>query len=130
VQPRKSNRVSQAPLLRLRQLGVISGCGALLIAGPLCVVWKQAYITQMSIRRSSVADSLGLLTKQAAQLRLSVDRLSAADRIETIARQRLGLEYPPASSIVIVKQHLKKTRPAAGGGFFALWRRSVNGGRG
>ncbi|HEX7510971.1 MAG TPA: cell division protein FtsL [Chitinivibrionales bacterium] len=130
MQNRNNENISKTPLLRVRHLAVIAVGVALLIAGPLMMVWKQVYITQLSMRRSAVADSASVLAKHAAQLRLSIDRLSASDRIESIARQRLGLEYPAAAKIVIVKQRGKNARPESRGGFFSAWRKSAGNGRG
>lgn len=127
---RKNNGAGRAPLLRVRHLVIMTIGIALLIAAPLCIVWKQAYITQLSIRRVALADSVAVLTKQAAQLHLSIDKLSATERIETIARERLELEYPAANRIVIVKQNGKNVPSGSASGFFAVLLRSISGGRG
>ncbi len=81
---------THVPLLRVRQLAMIVAVGALLVAGPLTAVWKQASITQISIQQKRLSDSLAVLNKQAAQLRLSIDKLYATSRIETIARTCRG----------------------------------------
>ena len=131
MQQQKNDRQKKAPLLRIRHLAVIAGAVALLAAGPLGMVWKQVYITQLSMRGGAVSDSAAVLGKQAAQLRLSIDNLSGTGRIETIARQRLGLEYPAAGKIIIVKRHgAVVAATAPGKGFFATLLRSITGGRG
>jgi cell division protein FtsL len=127
----KNDRLKRPPILRIRHLAVMAGLVAALIAGPLGMVWKQVYITQLSMQRGAVSDSVSALRKQTAQLRLSVDKLSETSRIETMARQRLELEYPAAGKIVIVKQRgAARTAQAGGGGFITALKRSISGGRG
>ncbi len=129
-QPRY-HRQHTIPLLRMRHLAAIAAVVALMVAGPLCIVWKQVYINQLSIQQLAVSDSIAVLGKQAARLRLCMDKLSATGRIETIARDRCGLEYPPASKIVIIKHHQSgRTIPGREGNFIAILRRSITGGRG
>ena len=116
------------PLLRVRHLAGIIAAISILIAGPLGIVWKQAYITQNSVRQEHLADSLAALGKQAAQLRLYVEKLSSTARIESIARRCLGLEYPSASQIVIMKPLPGKPQPLAAGdtnSYMAILKRSI-----
>jgi cell division protein FtsL len=125
---RKNENHGQTPLLRVRHLAGIIAIIALFIAGPLGIVWKQAYITQNSVQQERLSDSLMVLGKQAAQLRLYVEKLSSTARIESIARKSLGLEYPAASQIVIMKQRsVKSPSPAAGdtNSYMAILKRSI-----
>ena len=122
------NNRQRAPLLRVRHLAGITAIISFLIAGPLGIVWKQVYITQNSVRQNRLSDSLVVLNKQAAQLRLNVEKLSGTARIESIARKCLGLEYPAASQIVIIKPHSTDFRsPVAGdtNNYMAILRRSI-----
>jgi cell division protein FtsL len=120
-----------SPVVRMRHVVVLALFVTVLAAGPLCIVWKQVYITQLSIRQNSVADSVSILSKHAAQLRLTVDRLSETGRIEVIAREKLNMEYPQASNIVIIGRDTpRKSKKLEKSGFFAILRRSITGERG
>ena len=122
----KGNSKAQAPLLRVRHLAGIAVAITLMVAAPLGIVWKQVYITQTSVRKDRLSDSLLILGKQATQLRLYVEKLSSTPRIESIARQSLGLEYPTANQIVIIKQPQNRPQPsAAEGNYIAILRRSI-----
>jgi cell division protein FtsL len=100
----KSGPGVSAPLLRLRHLVLIVAGIALLFLAPVLIVWKQVYITQSSVSQRAVADSIAVLTKEVTRLRFTVEKLSANGRIESIARERLGLEYPMADRIVIMHE--------------------------
>lgn len=129
---RKKETLSRnVPLLRMRHIpGIIAGV-AILVLGPLLVVWKQVYITEVSMKRSELTDTLIVLSKEAAQFRFAVEKLSNTGRIESIARERLGLEYPGAGQIVIIKPRTPdKTRSDKEGNFFAILRRSLTHVRG
>ncbi len=128
--PKEQNH-REAPLLKVRHLAGMSALIALLIAGPLGIVWKQVYITQTSVRQNRLADSLALLSKQVAQLRLSVEKLSSTSRIESIARQCLSLDYPSAGQIVIMNQGFRKdTATVARNNYIAILKRSITRGKG
>jgi cell division protein FtsL len=120
-----------APLLRMRHVPGIIAFVAILVIGPLLVVWKQVYITEVSMKRSALTDSLTVLSKENAQLRFAAEKLSNTGRIESIARERLGLEYPAAGQIVIIK-HREPDRKQSDseGNFFAILRRSLSRMRG
>lgn len=127
---RNENARERAPLLRVRHLAGIVAIIALFIAGPLGIVWKQVYITQNSVRQEHLSDSLLVLNKQEAQLRLTVEKLSGTARIESIARKCLGLEYPTAGQIVIIKpRSIESGSPVAGTGdtnnYMAILKRSI-----
>jgi cell division protein FtsL len=120
-----------APLLRMRHMPGIIAFVAVLVIGPLLVVWKQVYITEVSMKQTALADSLKVLSKETAGLRFAAEKLSSTGRIESIARERLGLEYPAAGQIVIIKQReTDKTRPGDEGNFLAILRRSLSHVRG
>ena len=75
---------------------------AALIALPLLVVWKQAYISGASMRIERMNDTLSSMNREIATLRLRRDRLSTNERIESIAQTALNLEYPASDRITFV----------------------------
>jgi cell division protein FtsL len=81
----------------------------LLISGPLLLVTKQVYITNISIRMNAVSDSLRTLNKEITALQLTSEQLSSIDRIESYARKTRQLEYPSTNQIVIVKMPSEST---------------------
>jgi cell division protein FtsL len=128
---KKKDRRGPAPILRMRHLPVIAVVVAALITGPLLVVWKQVYLTKVSMKRAAISDTLTVLSKQAAQLRFMTEKLSSTSRIEAIAHERLGLEYPASGQIVIIKGRADDMRPSdRDNGFIAFLRRSLPGNRG
>jgi hypothetical protein len=90
---------------------IIVGGIALLLAGPLLLVWKQAYIRGSSVRLEAMTDTLSLLDREIAHLRLKSERLSSVERIEAFAQTSLGLEYPSSDRLVIVPIDNKNSRP-------------------
>jgi cell division protein FtsL len=92
------------PLLRLRHIPLIVLCIGVLIAGPLSIVWKQVYINELSMRKKTLTEGIELLNREASRLQMVVERLSSTSRIESIARERLELDYPAAAQMVIVKE--------------------------
>jgi cell division protein FtsL len=128
---RASSIVSTAPVLRLRQLVLGIVCVVVLIAWPMFMVWKQIYITNVSLKESALADSLIVLTKEAATLRLYNEKLSGTQRIESIARKAIGLEYPTSEQIVVIRESRAGTRETpGGGGFLAILHRTFSRARG
>ena len=117
-----------APILRMRHLPLIAVVVAALITGPLLVVWKQVYLTKVSMKRAAISDTLTMLSKQAAQLRFMTEKLSSTSRIEAIAHERLGLEYPASGRIVIIKGRGRNAPTFdRADGFVAFLRRSLPG---
>ena len=98
----RSPVISSHPIIRFRSMMVGVGLIALLISGPLLLVWKQVYITDTSLKLNAMADTLASLEKQVAALRLTRERLSSTERIEQLARNVLQLDYPSSDQIVIV----------------------------
>jgi len=90
------------PIVRLRFMGAGLMVVALCIAGPLLLVWKQAYIASTSMRIEAMADTISALNRQIATLQLLRDRLSSNERVERVARAVLRLEYPSSDRIVII----------------------------
>lgn len=108
VDQRKKTRATAAqsgtPVLRLRELVVGIVCIIILIMWPLFMVWKQTYITSLSMKDTALTDSLVTLNRQCAQVRLYSERLASTERIESIGRARLGLEYPASGQIIVIKE--------------------------
>ena len=90
------------PLVRLRSMVLWMVLLAVLISGPLLLVWKQVYINTASLQMNTLADSLLVLQKEVATLQLRCERFAATERIEKFAREALELEYPLSSQIMIV----------------------------
>jgi cell division protein FtsL len=95
-------KTRSAPLVRVRFMAVVIAAVTIGIAGPLALVWKQAYIASASIRLEEMADTVSALNRQIATLQLLRDRLSSNERIERVARTLLGLEYPSSDRIAII----------------------------
>jgi cell division protein FtsL len=112
--PAKQKRTG--PVVRVRLMAVVLAAVTLGIAGPLALVWKQAYIASTSLRIEAMTDTLSALNRQIATLQLLRDRLSGNERIERVARTLLGLEYPSSDRIVIipVRRNRDKRGLAAG----------------
>ena len=107
---RASQASRSAPLVRLRFMAAGLTAVCLLIAGPLLLVWKQAYIASTSMRLEAMADTLSALNREIARLRFVCDRLSSNERIEKVARTVLRLEYPSSDRIVIVPVEGKEAK--------------------
>ena len=110
-EPKTSN---SAPVIRFRFMAMMVTVLALLVFGPLLLVWKQAYITSSSMRIEAMNDTLSAINKKIAALRLGRERLSSNERIESFARMALKLDYPSSDQIVIMPAGEKKGNgPAA-----------------
>jgi hypothetical protein len=97
-----------APLVRLRFMAAGLAVVVLLIAGPLLLVWKQAYISSTALRLEAMTDTLTVQNRQIAALRFRCEQLSRNERIEKFARTALRLEYPLSDRIVIVPAEEKQ----------------------
>jgi cell division protein FtsL len=100
---KKQQPAPRKPIIKFRMLAAGSAAVALLIAGPMLVVWKQVYINAASMKLEAMNDSLTQMQREIATLRLSCERLSATGRIESFARSVLQLDYPVSSQIEIVR---------------------------
>jgi cell division protein FtsL len=112
------------PVIRLR-IALVAVCTvACAIAGPLLMVRKQVHLRNLAIRRERLADSLHVCNREVGELVLRVQALTAPQRIEHVARDRLGMDYPSPSRVVIVET--RSQRPArAGRGILMLLRRAL-----
>ena len=97
---RKSSAAATPVRVRSMATGLIAVTA--LIALPLLVVWKQAFISGASMRIERMNDTLSSMNREIATLRLRRDRLSTNDRIESIAQRSLNLEYPASDRITFV----------------------------
>jgi cell division protein FtsL len=111
---RKTASPATQPLIRFRFMVIGLVLLLLVIAGPLLVVTKQVYITDVSMRMNRLSDSLRVLHKEISTLQLTREHLSANERIESFARASIGLEYPTVNQIVIVKMSNEKNEFDAG----------------
>jgi cell division protein FtsL len=122
-----------APIVRLRYMATVLVTITLCVAGPLLLVWKQAYIASASMRIERMTDTLSALNRQVATLQFLRDRLSSNDRIERVARTVLRLDYPSSDRIVIVPVNEKTARHGLSGeveDLFALVQgKNTKGGR-
>ena len=91
-----------APLVRVRSMFI--GLIALLavIALPLVIVWKQAYIASASMRIEAMTDTVSAMNRRIAALEITCGRMSGNERIEAFARAALKLEYPASDRITII----------------------------
>jgi cell division protein FtsL len=93
---------------------------------PLALVWKQAYITSVSLKYDSLKDSTAVLQKEIVALNLALKQLSSTERIESIARKSLKLDYPSSEEIVIVYSEKKKRiRFLPNSPFWAVLKKSI-----
>jgi cell division protein FtsL len=130
-QKERARAVPAVPVLKLRQLVAGILFVVVLIIWPMFMVWKQIYITDVSIKESTLADSLTRLSKEAATLRMYNEKLAGTQRIESIARAAVGLEYPTSAQIVVIRETRKDLRRQEGGnGFLAILRRTFSRERG
>jgi cell division protein FtsL len=127
-----SKQTRSAPLVRVRFMAVVSAAVTIGLAGPLALVWKQAYIASASVRLEEMADTVSALNRRIATLQLLRDRLSSNERIERVARTLLGLDYPSSDRIAIITvrgKNEKRGLAAGVGDLLAIVQgQSVNGG--
>jgi cell division protein FtsL len=106
-----------APVVRVRLMAAGLAAVTIGIAGPLTLVWKQAYIASASMRIEAMNDTVSALNRQIATLQLLRDRLSSNERIERVAHTLLGLEYPSSDRIVIIPVREKNEKRGFGHDF-------------
>jgi cell division protein FtsL len=120
-----------SPVLKLRQLVAGIFFVIILIIWPMFMVWKQIYITNVSIKESALSDTIMTLSKQSATLRICNEKLASTQRIESIARSSVGLEYPTSAQIIVIREMRGLRRQhSAGNGFLAILRRTFSRERG
>ncbi|MBN1758236.1 MAG: cell division protein FtsL [Chitinispirillaceae bacterium] len=120
---------TSAPIFRFRSMLLGISLLAVLISGPLLLVWKQVCINSLSLKMEYTNDTLAMCNKKIDSLRLKCEYLSSNERIERIARSSLGLDYPTPEQIVIVRVGERRGFTAAGWtqGVLAFLRKSLFG---
>ena len=104
---------------------------ALVIILPLSLVWKQVYITRVSMQYDSLKDSLAVCNREIASLSIRAEKLSGTERIEAIAKEWLQLDYPLSPEIVVVRPEKKQgKRFALKSTFWTVLRKSLTAGKG
>lgn len=104
---------------------------AIVIIFPLSLVWKQVYITNTSLHRHALKDSLAVLQKEVTALNIKFEQLSSTRRIESIARESLELDYPLSKEIVVVRPKKQKEKGfILDSPFWAILKRSITPGKG
>ena len=122
---RKQTSSSQ-PILKLRFVIGVVAILALVIAGPMLIVWKQVYINATSMKMEKMSDSLSVLNREIATLKLACEHMSTTEKIERFARINLGLEYPLSNQIEIVELNGHKSiNTNVFGNFISAFKRSV-----
>lgn len=129
MRAKRSSSATGTPIFRFRSMLMGIVLLAVLISGPLLLVWKQVCINSLSLEMEHTSDTLAVYAKDIAALRLKAEYLSSNARIERIARNSLGLEYPTSEQIVIVKVDEGRPFAAAGWthGVLAFLRKSIFG---
>ena len=116
---RKKNRVKNVQKKAIRKAGkpfvpivqyffTATVLVAIVIMFPLSLVWKQVYITDTSMHRHALKDSLTTLHKEVTALTIMAERLSSTARIERIAKESLSLDYPSSKEIIVVRPKKQK----------------------
>ncbi len=101
---RKKNEKSvSSPIVRVRIMLVGVAAIIAFISGPLLAVWKQVALNNTSIELSKMNERLSSLRKEIASLQFTCERYASTERIEKIAHEKLNLEYPVSSQIVIIQ---------------------------
>ncbi len=129
---KKNEKTVSSPIVRVRIM--IIGVAAIiaLISGPLLAVWKQVDINNTSIQLSKMTDTLSILRKEIATLQFTYERYASTERIEKIAHEKLNLEYPVSSQIIIIQLE-KKNSPKLSNApkeFLVYLKKTIAGDRG
>jgi len=104
---------------------------AVIVMLPLSLVWKQVYITRTSMQYDSLKDSLAVLNREIAVVSFRAEKLSSTGRIETIAKERLQLDYPLSPEIVVVRPEKKQRKAfALKSTFWTVLRKSLTAEKG
>lgn len=78
---------------------------------PLTMVWKEVTVTKVSAKHDALLDSVATLSKEVTAMKILTSRLSGTERIESVAREKLNLEYPTSKQIVILRPQKKDIEP-------------------
>jgi hypothetical protein len=106
---------SAAPVVRIRPMVMLLIGFIFIIAFPLVIVWKQAFIASTSMQIESMTDTISAMNRRIAGLETVCGRMSGKERIETFARTVLKLDYPAADRITIIPCDVQPIRKPAEG---------------
>jgi cell division protein FtsL len=99
---KSSKRARKISPVRVRPMISALCIVAVFIAVPLLLVWKQAFITSISMTIERMNDTLSVMNREVGSLRILRERYADNERIEAIARSALALDYPSSDRITIV----------------------------
>lgn len=100
-----------APALACQKVG---GCSAratitamivvaVLVAASLLCVWSRTEVVRQGYALSELAAQLNTLSAEGERLKAEAATLKSPDRIESIARARLGMQFPGREQIRVVE---------------------------
>lgn len=72
---------------------------ALLVAASLFCVWSRLEVVRQGYANAEAAREIKTLSAQHEQLRVEAAALKSPDRIETMAMQKLGMQFPAPEQI-------------------------------
>jgi len=74
-----------------------------LVAVALVYVWSHLYNTQLKYRIAEEMTARDNLTEENRRLKVEIATLKSPQRIESIARDKLKLQYPEREQVVLIK---------------------------
>ena len=74
-----------------------------LVAVALVYVWSHLHNTQLKYRIAEEMTVRENLTEENRRLKMEIATLKSPQRIESIARERLRLQYPEREQVVLIK---------------------------
>ena len=74
-----------------------------LVAVALVYVWSHLYNTQLTYRIAEEMTVRDNLTEENRRLKVEIATLKSPQRIESIARDKLKLQYPEREQVVLIK---------------------------
>jgi len=76
---------------------------ALLVAASLLCVWSRIEVVRQGYANAAAAKQIKELTAEQENLRVQAASLRSPDRIETIAREKLRMQYPKPEQIMTLE---------------------------
>ena len=92
---------------------------ALLVSACLLCVWSRTEAVQLGYSLSETAQNINTLNTEQQQLRAEAASLRSPERIESLARQKLGMQYPGPEQIRVMEIQSTEKKKA-----YALARRA------
>ncbi|MBI5184243.1 MAG: cell division protein FtsL [Nitrospinae bacterium] len=83
-------------------------CVVLILIGGLIYIWPQIRVVKLGYERDELQKQYNSLLQTNHLMRIEVANLRSMKKIETIARNRLKMDFPEDSRVVIVRMGLKK----------------------